>query len=69
MLSKGKTHWKTNDKGASWQTFETPVEPAIYNQLSFHAERPNYVLFLGFKCKMGGWTGVDCADEVTFCCG
>ncbi|KAI9488126.1 hypothetical protein BDB00DRAFT_849759 [Zychaea mexicana] len=66
VLSKGKTHWKSNDKGKSWQSFETPVEPAVSNQLSFHAERPNYVLFLGFKCKLGGWTGVDCADETYY---
>lgn len=32
--------------------------------LSFHAERSGYILFTGFKCKLGSWTGVDCHDEV-----
>lgn len=64
MLSKGKKHWKTIDQGKTWQPFETPVEPATYPQLGFHAERGNYILFHGFKCQLGGWTGVDCQDEV-----
>lgn len=66
MLSKGKTHWKTIDQGKTWQPFETPIEPATYPQLGFHAERGNYILFHGFKCQLGGWTGVDCQDEVCF---
>ncbi|OAD72986.1 hypothetical protein PHYBLDRAFT_20680 [Phycomyces blakesleeanus NRRL 1555(-)] len=64
VIGKGKVHWKTVDRGASWQKFETPIEPAAtFPHLSFHAERPNYVLFNGFKCNLGGWTGMDCHGE------
>ncbi|KAI9318385.1 hypothetical protein BX666DRAFT_1927417 [Dichotomocladium elegans] len=66
VLSKGKTHWKTIDQGKTWQSFETSVEPAAYPQLSFHAERSNYVLFHGFRCERGGWTGMDCKDEMYY---
>lgn len=64
-MGKNKKHWKTTDKGKSWQEFSTPVEPAAVGpHLSFHAERSSYILFTGFKCKLGSWTGVDCHDEV-----
>lgn len=65
VLGKNKRHWKTTDKGKTWQEFTTPVEPAAMGpHLSFHAERTGYVLFTGFKCKLGSWTGVDCHQEV-----
>ncbi|KAI8640138.1 hypothetical protein BD408DRAFT_445362 [Parasitella parasitica] len=67
VLSKNKRHWKTTDKGKSWQEFASPVEPAAVGpHLSFHSERANYVLFTGFKCKLGSWTGVDCHDETHY---
>ncbi|KAI7893622.1 uncharacterized protein EV154DRAFT_600677 [Mucor mucedo] len=67
VLGKNKRHWKTTDKGKTWQEFSTPVEPAtIGPHLSFHAERPGYVLFTGFKCKLGSWTGVDCHQETHY---
>lgn len=64
-MGKNKKHWKTTDKGRTWQEFTTPVEPATVGpHLSFHAERSGYVLFTGFKCKLGSWTGIDCHVEV-----
>ncbi|KAG0173404.1 vacuolar protein sorting/targeting protein PEP1 [Apophysomyces sp. BC1034] len=67
VLGKGKTHWKTTDKGRTWQRFDTPVEPGAGAQhLSFHAERANYMLFTGFKCNLGGWTGLDCRSETYY---
>ncbi|KAF1797441.1 hypothetical protein V8B55DRAFT_1516083 [Mucor lusitanicus] len=67
IIGKAKRHWKTTDKGKSWQEFSTPVEPAAVGpHLSFHAERPGYILFTGFKCKLGSWTGVDCHDETHY---
>lgn len=64
-MGKGTKHWKTTDKGKTWQEFSTPVEPATVGpHLGFHAERPSYILFTGFKCKLGSWTGVDCHEEV-----
>ncbi|KAF7724908.1 vacuolar protein sorting/targeting protein PEP1 [Apophysomyces ossiformis] len=47
--------------------FNTPVEPGSGAQhLSFHASRANYVLFTGFKCNLGGWTGLDCRSETYY---
>ncbi|KAI8370594.1 uncharacterized protein BYT42DRAFT_617135 [Radiomyces spectabilis] len=67
ILGKHTHHWKTSDRGATWQPFETPVEPAAsYPHLAFHAERSNYVLFTGFKCKFGGLSGFDCHSEVYY---
>ncbi|KAI8967795.1 hypothetical protein BDF20DRAFT_917392 [Mycotypha africana] len=67
VIGKNKRHWRTTDKGKSWQEFNTPVEPAAVGpHLSFHAERSSYVLFTGFKCKLGSWTGVDCHDETYY---
>ncbi|GAA5814583.1 hypothetical protein MFLAVUS_008082 [Mucor flavus] len=67
VLGKNKKHWKTTDKGKTWQEFATPVEPATVGpHLSFHAERTGYVLFTGFKCKLGSWTGIDCHVETHY---
>ncbi|KAI8971058.1 hypothetical protein BDB01DRAFT_854995 [Pilobolus umbonatus] len=67
VLGKNKVHWKTVDRGKTWKEFSTPVEPATSNSLlSFHADRSNYVLFTGFKCKLGSWTGVDCHQETYY---
>ncbi|RCI03384.1 vacuolar protein sorting/targeting protein PEP1, partial [Rhizopus stolonifer] len=64
VLGKSRRHWKTTDKGKTWQEFSTPVEPAAVSpHLSFHADRPSYILFNGFRCKLGSWTGVDCHEE------
>ncbi|KAI8067678.1 uncharacterized protein B0P05DRAFT_552523 [Gilbertella persicaria] len=67
VLGKSRRHWKTTDKGKTWQEFSTPVEPAAVSpHLSFHADRPSYILFNGFRCKLGSWTGVDCHEETHY---
>ncbi|KAI8342310.1 hypothetical protein BC941DRAFT_138054 [Chlamydoabsidia padenii] len=67
VLGKDKQHWKTEDQGKSWQSFETPVEPAVTaQQLSFHARRPGNILFTGFQCTKKGWQNSDCREETHY---
>ncbi|PKY15605.1 Oligoxyloglucan reducing end-specific cellobiohydrolase, partial [Rhizophagus irregularis] len=59
ILTIGKTHYKTSDKGKSWQEFTTPIPPAKnVKVLSFHAHREDYLLFRGTKCT--SW--IECTD-------
>ncbi|GBB91648.1 hypothetical protein RclHR1_01900013 [Rhizophagus clarus] len=59
ILTIGKTHYKTSDKGRTWQEFTTPIPPAKrVKVLSFHAHREDYLLFRGTKCT--GW--FECTD-------
>jgi hypothetical protein len=64
-LGTDTKHWKTEDRGKTWDAFETPVEPAIRQQLSFHANRPNHILFTGFQCNKKRWQAMDCREEVS----
>ncbi|KAI8333656.1 hypothetical protein BC941DRAFT_473408 [Chlamydoabsidia padenii] len=67
VLGSHRQHWKTEDRGKTWISFETPVEPATSSQhLSFHAQRTNYVLFTGFQCNKKGWQGTDCREETHY---
>lgn len=35
--------------------------------LSFHSERPGYILYTGVRCEQGeGWNGLNCHDEVKY---
>ncbi|CEJ04296.1 hypothetical protein RMCBS344292_18261 [Rhizopus microsporus] len=66
VLSSGTTHWKTVDKGKTWQEFHTRSEPgSSSSHLSFHAERSGYILFSGVSCKFGSWLGIDCQTSVS----
>lgn len=29
ILSSGKTHWRTVNRGKTWQSFDTPEPPAV----------------------------------------
>ncbi|ORX42516.1 Oligoxyloglucan reducing end-specific cellobiohydrolase [Hesseltinella vesiculosa] len=67
IIGKGKTHWKTEDQGVTWQSFESLTEPANGNQvLSFHAQRPGHVLFFGFQCDAQGWGAPDCHVQASY---
>ncbi|KAI8050565.1 hypothetical protein BDF22DRAFT_695641 [Syncephalis plumigaleata] len=40
LLTSGKQHYVTRDRGATWSTFDTPLPPSrTTKQLAFHAER------------------------------
>ncbi|EJU03910.1 Oligoxyloglucan reducing end-specific cellobiohydrolase [Dacryopinax primogenitus] len=68
MLSRKYTHYRTINRGKTWQTFETPIPPALTSTpLSFHATEPGYVLFHGTRCENTGiWWGRECHDEAYY---
>lgn len=64
VLTKGKTHYRTTNRGETWQSFDMPMQPALVSApLSFHADKDKYghILYQGTKCE--GWYG-GCHDEV-----
>lgn len=66
VLTRGKTHYRTEDRGKSWRSFEMPVPPALVSKpLSFHSDETKYgyILFQGTACSSSGW-GAVCHDEV-----
>jgi hypothetical protein len=69
VLSEGKKHWRTNNRGKLWQSFEMPVKKApTASPLGFHADKTksDYVLFQGVKCEgLIPWTK-HCEYEVRF---
>ncbi|KAI9281076.1 hypothetical protein BY458DRAFT_499521 [Sporodiniella umbellata] len=67
VLTPGKIHWKTTDKGKTWQQFQTRIEAGgSPPHLSFHAERSGYILFHGTSCKLGSWTGMECQSTYLY---
>ncbi|KAI8075104.1 hypothetical protein BC940DRAFT_363148 [Gongronella butleri] len=67
VLSNSKKHWKTDDQGVTWHSFDTPNEPASGNQLlSFHAQRPGHVIFFGFQCDAKALGAPDCHVEAHY---
>ncbi|KAI0653007.1 Oligoxyloglucan reducing end-specific cellobiohydrolase [Cubamyces menziesii] len=68
ILSKGKTHYRTIDRGKTWQAFDMPVPPAtVVRPLSFHsdASKWGYILYQGLACTGSGW-GALCYDETYY---
>ncbi|KAI0738712.1 Oligoxyloglucan reducing end-specific cellobiohydrolase [Daedaleopsis nitida] len=69
ILSRGTKHWRTLNRGDSWQSFETKIPPALVGRpLSFHSDpkKWEYILFQGTACdKSGGW-GSRCHDETYY---
>ncbi|RHZ50479.1 hypothetical protein Glove_498g22 [Diversispora epigaea] len=64
ILTLGTKHYKTEDKGETWKSFTTQVQPARGSIiLSFHAERSEWILFRGTLCENEGY---DCNDETYY---
>ncbi|CAO1629918.1 unnamed protein product [Parajaminaea phylloscopi] len=68
ILSSGKSHWRSADRGATWQEFKTPEAPAVRAgpPLEFNADQKHYehIIFTGKKCKpWTPWGGNICHDE------
>ncbi|GAA5949701.1 hypothetical protein JCM10213_001361 [Rhodosporidiobolus nylandii] len=59
ILTPSTTHYRTMNRGETWQSFVTPLAPSLSaNTLGFHAKRWDWVLFTGQECEdRGGWTG------------
>ncbi|EFP90660.1 vacuolar protein sorting/targeting protein PEP1 [Puccinia graminis f. sp. tritici] len=65
ILSRGSKHWRTINRGDSWQSFTTSDQPSISGSpLAFHSTKWNWILFSGQKCEsLGSWKGKLCYDE------
>ncbi|KAI5865000.1 Oligoxyloglucan reducing end-specific cellobiohydrolase [Durotheca rogersii] len=66
ILSAGNVHWKTHDRGETWQTFSTEAYTSdfpdtIGRWMSFHATDPNKILFTGMECD-----GLFCEELVMY---
>ncbi|GAA5905768.1 hypothetical protein JCM6882_000453 [Rhodosporidiobolus microsporus] len=68
ILSPTTTHYRTLNRGETWQSFVTPLAPSLgANTLAFHAKRWDWVLFTGQECEdKGGWTGRICSDTTYY---
>ncbi|KAJ7230698.1 vacuolar protein sorting/targeting protein 10 [Mycena pura] len=65
VLTRGKTHYRTQDRGKTWQFFKVDVPPAdVPRPLSFHSDpkKSGYILYQGSVCEKSGWTRI-CHDE------
>ncbi|KAG8759479.1 vacuolar protein sorting/targeting protein PEP1 [Serendipita sp. 396] len=70
ILTKGKTHYRTEDRGKTWRSFEMPLAPAYTpTPLAFHADsqKSGYILYQGTKCERHTIFGPKiCHDETFF---
>ncbi|KAH8166936.1 hypothetical protein CIB48_g1317 [Xylaria polymorpha] len=56
VLTLGNVHWKTADKGKTWEEFYTNAytsdfDYTIGNWMVFHADDPDKILFTGMECE------------------
>lgn len=64
LAGSNKKHWKTSDSGKTYVSFTTPLEPAFNSldlALSFHVDKPAWLLFVGKKCDV-----TPCVNELHF---
>ncbi|ORX80565.1 Oligoxyloglucan reducing end-specific cellobiohydrolase [Basidiobolus meristosporus CBS 931.73] len=68
ILTEDTTHYITHDRGSTWTSFKTPLQPSLSGQiLSFHAERGGYILFTGSRCEDDGYHRKQlCTDETYY---
>ncbi|KAF8489994.1 Oligoxyloglucan reducing end-specific cellobiohydrolase [Russula emetica] len=69
VLTRGTTHYRTEDRGQTWRSFEMPLPPSsIARPLSFHSDssKYGYIIYQGTKCEReGGWSSI-CHDETYY---
>ncbi|GAP90511.1 putative vacuolar protein sorting targeting protein pep1 [Rosellinia necatrix] len=56
VLTLGNVHWKTADKGETWEEFRTDARTSDFtdtfgNWMTFHADDPDKILFTGMECE------------------
>lgn len=71
VLTRGTTHYRTEDRGQSWRSFEMPVPPSyVPRPLSFHSDpaKYGYVLYQATKCEREDRWSSMCHDEVRLPC-
>ncbi|KAI0262354.1 Oligoxyloglucan reducing end-specific cellobiohydrolase [Gloeopeniophorella convolvens] len=69
VLTRGTTHYRTEDRGQTWRPFEMPIPPSyVARPLAFHSDpaKYGYILYQGTKCEReGGWSSI-CHDETYY---
>lgn len=62
-ITEGGTHFKTTNRGKSWETFDTGSAPSDYQPeiLVFHAGDPDRIIFNGMSCE-----GILCSEEAIY---
>ncbi|KKY25984.1 putative vacuolar protein sorting protein [Phaeomoniella chlamydospora] len=61
ILGLEHKHWKTDDRGKTWTSFETEATPSLFREpFSFHGRDSERVIFHGQLCE--GWI----CDEKTY---
>ncbi|KAI0685232.1 Oligoxyloglucan reducing end-specific cellobiohydrolase [Cytidiella melzeri] len=69
VLTKSTTHYRTDDRGKTWRSFEMPLQVAYVGMpLSFHSDpkKYGYILYQGTKCVPTGIFGSICYDETWY---
>ncbi|GAC97923.1 hypothetical protein PHSY_005511 [Pseudozyma hubeiensis SY62] len=71
ILSRDTMHWRSTDRGKTWQEFLTPESPATRAgpPMEFHADEKHWdwIIFTGKKCSMWTpWGGRICHDEAYY---
>lgn len=68
FITKGRTHFVTQDRGSNFAEFTTLLEPLsniLGTVLSFHRDEPEYVIFVG-ETKCDNFMSVDCHSEAFY---
>ncbi|KAG8814363.1 vacuolar protein sorting/targeting protein PEP1, partial [Serendipita sp. 399] len=69
ILTTGKQHYRTQDRGKTWRSFKLPLPPAYTSTpLAFHAseKKAGYILYQGTKCERHFIGHKTCHDETYF---
>ncbi|WVO13483.1 hypothetical protein L204_101103 [Cryptococcus depauperatus] len=71
IIGRRSKHWVTYNRGATWQSFETPRDANLGGKtLTFHAEKDGWILFQATVCEdtgFGKWGGGrTCWDETYY---
>ena len=62
IITEKKTHWKTANRGETWEEFKADSLASIFRQaLTFHAGDPDRIIFNAMDC-----TGIFCEEVVSF---
>ncbi|EMR89105.1 putative vacuolar protein sorting targeting protein pep1 protein [Botrytis cinerea BcDW1] len=58
IITSGKSHWATNDRGEHWEEFFTDNQASVFRPaLSYHAKDPDRIIFNAMDC-----TGIFCEE-------
>ncbi|ORZ10539.1 hypothetical protein BCR42DRAFT_469972 [Absidia repens] len=68
FMTKGRTHFVTQDRGSNFIQITTPLEPLssiLGTILSFHRDEPEYVIFIG-ESKCDSFMSNECHSEAFY---